>query len=98
MFKINAILTIISFTASGALFMSGSTTAQAADMISDSYYREQAAPAPKAPRPHRIAYRVVSQPLTECDLLKVSYRPPYVPATEIVEVCYKPLDLRPGRS
>ncbi len=97
MFKAKATFTI-GFAVCGALFVFGTTTAQAADMISDSYYKEQTVPTPRAQRINRTTYRVGVQPVRDCNLLRVSYRPPYVPRTEILQFCHEPLDLRPGRT
>lgn len=98
MSKFNAILTLICFASCGVIFTGAAVSAQAADMVSDSYYREPTVHGPKVKHTHRTAYRVVTQPYNECDLLRVSYYPPYARKTEIVEVCYKPVDLRPGKN
>lgn len=96
MSKLDAILKIMTLTASSALLIGGASGAKAADMISDSYYQEQRAPAPKVRRAHATVYRTVTRPYSECGLLRIDYRRPYVPHTEIVEVCHKPIEWRPG--
>ena len=42
-------------------------------------------------------HTIVSSRL-ECDLLRIDYRRPYIPSSEIVDVCYPPLDLTPTGS
>ncbi|MBB4145928.1 hypothetical protein GGQ72_004494 [Rhizobium rhizoryzae] len=87
-------LTMIAFAAPFALVVASTTAAQAADIIAS--YPEKAVHAPKAYHKHTTSYRPVVRTCTttECDLLRVSYRHPYVPQTQIVEICHKPINWR----
>jgi hypothetical protein len=47
-------------------------------------------------KPLRTHHRVVHRAeLVECSLLQIDYRQPNVPHTELVRVCYPPLDMTP---
>ncbi|WP_162895188.1 hypothetical protein [Rhizobium terrae] len=61
----------------------GAAPSYSADLI-EGYREKRVAP--------RTAYVRTER---ECSLLRIDYRPPYAPRTEVVNVCYTPVDLRP---
>ncbi|MEA3535465.1 hypothetical protein [Rhizobium sp. CC-YZS058] len=70
----------------GLVALAGGEAVNAADLI-EGYM-------PPPPRHHK---RVVMPVVTyvDCSLLRVDYRPPNPPRSEIVQVCYPPLNLSP---
>lgn len=82
------------FTVALALFAATiAGQAYSADLVQG--YRLQ----PKAHYHMQHEKRVyVRRAAEECDLLRVDYRAPYLPHTEIVRSCAPPLNLRPARS